>query len=582
MTNHNDVPNPPDPKKTPSGLSPEEAAAWITRRDPRFTLTQAVVRGVRYKVFANAPGNLRELLQEAAAAYGTSDLLVYRDQRWDYPAFCNEVNQLACALTWELGVQPGDRVALAMRNYPEMAVLIMAVVSIGAVVVPMNSWWSHDELVFALKDCEARVVFADAPRHGTVRAHASSHNLTLIGVRDAVALPNYQSLRYKASHGEWPQVPIAPDDDFAVLYSSGSSGRPKGVVLTHRGAISTIHSWLMGKAMLSLINGPDAIPVPAPPSALIVTPLFHVTALHALFLQGLATGSKMSLMYKWDPEEALRIINAEKVTRFVGVPTQSAELMEAARRLGEPLPSLESIGAGGAKRPSAQVAQLADAFPDAMIASGWGMTETNSLGIIVSGPDYLARPETAGRLTQPLQEARIVEDQDKAVASGQIGELIVKSPANMRCYLNLPEATRSALKEGWLYTGDLARMDNDGFIYIVDRKKTIIIRGGENISCLEVEGALHHHPDVAEACVFPVPDERLGETVGAAVYLKPGARATEAQLRERVAEHIAGFKVPGRVWFWPQPLPRGGTDKLNRRALQAECLALAGIDTDHV
>ena len=199
------------------------------------------------------------------------------------------------------------------------------------------------------------------------------------------------------------------------------------------------------------------------------------------------------------------------------------------------------------------------------------MTETNSLGILLSGPEYVDNPEAAGRLTPPLQEMRIVDAAGKEVPTGEVGELTVRSPANMRGYLNLPEETRATLKDGWLYTGDLARVEESGLIYIVDRKKSIIIRGGENISCLEVEGALHQHPAIAEACVFPVPDERLGETVGAAVYLHEDSQADQADISAFLKQRLAAFKVPDRVWFWHDPLPRGGTDKLDRKTLQRLC-----------
>lgn len=554
-------------------MTPEQAAAHLAATDPRFELTDADIRGVRYRVFRNAPAHLRELLGEVGPLYGERDALVYQNERWSYPRLCNEVMRLANALSAELNVGAGDRVALAMRNYPEMPILFLAINALGAVTVPMNAWWSEEELAYALKDCGARLVFADGPRHERLQPLAADLGFQLVAVRDAQGPLSYADLRDGCGNDTWPETPIAPDDDFAVFYSSGSTGHPKGVVLTHRGAISAVYSWLLIREMMPLVNDTPPEDSPPPLSSLIVTPLFHVTALQSVFLQGLATGATLSLMYKWDAVEAVRIIKAERVTRFTGVPTQSADLMEAAQQLGEKLETLGAIGGGGAKRPAVQVGQLADVFPSAAIASGWGMTETNALGITIAGPDYVAHPEAAGRPTPPLQEVLIVDAQDRPLPAGEIGELIVKSAANMRCYLNQPEATAQTLRQGWLYTGDLARMDEEGLIYIVDRKKSIIIRGGENISCLDVEGALHRHPDVVEACVFSMPDDRLGEVVGAAVQLKPGATLSDTQLNEFLAEHLAAFKIPERIWFWPEPLPRGGTDKIDRRALRAACLS---------
>jgi acyl-CoA synthetase (AMP-forming)/AMP-acid ligase II len=246
--------------------------------------------------------------------------------------------------------------------------------------------------------------------------------------------------------------------------------------------------------------------------------------------------------------------------------------MEAAIRSGKSLPTLRSLEAGGAKRPAAQVGKLVKAMPHAEPATGFGMTETNALGIGIRGRDYIDRPGAAGRLYPPLQELKIVDDDDNIVPNGQVGELAIRSSANMRCYLNKPEATAEALRDGWLYTGDLATVDDEGIVTIVDRKKDMIIRGGENISCLEVDAALHTHPDIAEAAVFSVPDERLGETVGAGVQLKAGAGLTEAALQGFLREQLSAFKVPERIWFRTDPLPRGGTEKTDRRALRKECL----------
>lgn len=553
-------------------MTPDEAAAHLVCTDPRFEVTEADIRGVRYRVFRNAPPHLRALLQHAGSAYDGGDVLVYRDERWSYPRFCGEICRVANAMARDLGVRRGDRVAIAMRNYPELPILILAVSTLGAVAVPMNAWWSEEELAYAIGDSGARLVFADGPRHERIAPFADRQGLRLFAVRDVQGEHNYADLRDGDAADHWPEVPIDPDDDFAVLYSSGSTGRPKGVVLTHRGAISTVYSWVLTRAMAPLVDG--AVPPSGRPlSWMVATPLFHVTALHAVFLQGLANGAKLSLLYKWDAEEAIRVIKTEQVNRFVGVPTQSADLMETTRRLGERLETLEYIGAGGAKRPAAQVGQLAEAFPHAAVSTGWGMTETNSLGITLGGPEYLSNPGTAGRLTPPLQEMRIVDPAGKTLPPGEVGELLVKSPANMRCYLNQPEATAAVLRDGWLYTGDLARVEENGLVTIVDRMKSIIIRGGENISCLEVEGALYQHPAVAEACVFPVPDARLGELVGAAVQPKPDTALTEQELTDFLARRIARFKIPERVWFRDQPLPRGATDKVDRRALRAECLA---------
>lgn len=565
------TPDPVASAVTSAPMSREEAIDHVLRTNPRFSIGQTRIWGSPFTVFTNAPVNLQALLQEAVSSYGSRDFLVYQSERWTYSEFAAEVNRAAHMLTSELSVQSGDRIALAMRNYPEMAILLMAIVSIGAVVVPLNAWWSGEELAFAVNDSDVRVVFADGDRYTSLEPHISTLPVTLVGVRDASGPLQYADLLARSLDDSWPDVEVAPDDDFAVMYSSGSSGRPKGVLLTHRGAVSSIHSWRMGEEVAALMNPQAAANKTGLPAYLIVTPLFHVTALHSMFLRGLSLGARMVLMYKWDPKEAAAIVEREQITRFVGVPTQSAELGRTAEKLGVALTSLDTVASGGAKRPAAEVLQLAERFPEANIATGWGMTETNSLGILLSGPEYVDNPDAAGRLTPPLQEMRIVDEAGNDVPAGDVGELVVRSPANMRGYLNLPEETRETLQDGWLFTGDLARVEESGLIYIVDRKKSIIIRGGENISCLEVEGALHQHPAIAEACVFPVADERLGEIVGAAVYVQEGYDIDQDGIRDFLKDRLAAFKIPERVWIWHTPLPKGGTGKLDRKVLQAHC-----------
>jgi long-chain acyl-CoA synthetase len=553
-----------------------EAGAHLTRTNPDFAVEDAMIRGTQFRVFKNAPANLRALFQRSAAMHDGGDYLIQGDERWTHAAFCADANRMAHAMTETLGIKPGDRVAIAMRNCPEILILMTAVINAGAVAVMLNAWWSEEELDYAFEDSGAKIVFADGPRYARIAPLAPARNLRLIATREAQdgqVGPTYADLLAGASSDAWPDTPIDPEDDFALMYSSGTTGHPKGVVLTHRGAVSSIWTWAMSLHLPPLM-APDA-PV-APPkkmSVMIVTPLFHVTATHPMFLLSHPVGARIVLLPKWNADDAVRVIDAERVTRFIGVPTQSADLMQAAARVGSSLATLDYLGAGGAKRPAAQVLELAAAFPNAVIASGWGMTETNAAGLSITGPDYVARPGFAGRLLPPLQDLRIIGDDGQQVPLGEIGELCVKSACNMRCYLNKPEATADTLRDGWLRTGDLATVDADGYVTIVDRKKSIIIRGGENISCLDVEGALHRHPDVAEAGVFPVPDPRLGEIVGAGIQMRPGAATTGADLAAFLAEHIAKFKIPERIWLRAAPLPRGATDKIDRRALRSECLS---------
>lgn len=560
-----------------SAMSPEEAVRHVVENEPAFAVTQAEIRGTTYRVFQNIPATIPGLMAAGWARHGdgTLDYLAYEGETLTYATFCEHVNRFAHALRDELGLKQGDRIAVAMRNYPELLTSVLAVSSIGATVVFVNAWWTTQELDYALRDSGARTVIADGRRLERLKPLQSELGLKLIGVRDGhgQADHDYTSLRDSAKRSEAPEVTIDTDDDFAVMYSSGTTGHPKGVVQTHRSAVNAVFSWLMQSVVAPLIDPPEqGAPEPPRPSALVVTPLFHVTATHPLFLLSLPAGAKITLMHKWDPAEAVRLIRDNNITRFLGVPTQSAELMEAAREMGESLSSIDYMGSGGAKRPAAQVAQLAEAFPNAGVATGWGMTETNALGIGMIGDDYVKRPESAGRLHPPLQELKFLDDAGNEVPTGELGEITVKSPANMRCYLNQPEATAETMQDGWLRTGDLGTIDAEGYVTILDRKKNIIIRGGENIACLDVEGALHRHPDVVEACAFSVPDERLGEVVGAVVQLRRSKNVSQSDMAAFLENHLAKFKIPTQLWCQHDPLTRGATDKIDRRALRTACL----------
>ncbi len=561
----------------PMGLA--DAIAHLVASDPTFAVTEITLNGIGYRAFRNCPDSVAELLSRSRPQHedGAADYLVFGSERWTFDAFAADVARVADALQSQCGLEKNDRVAIVMRNFPEMLVLTLATASIGAVAVFMNAWWTATELDYALQDSTPKVVFADGPRRAAIASLPQHAALPVIGVRDGEdgAVLTYTALRDKGRADGPAKVAIAPDDDFAIMYSSGTTGSPKGVVQTHRAALSAVYSWLMQAALAPLITppGPNEPPV-LRPSALVTTPLFHVTALYPLFLLSLPAGAKITLMHKWDPMQAIRIIEEEEITRFLGVPTQSADLLDALRQTGKHLPTLRFVGAGGAKRPAAQVAELAERFPMALVATGWGMTETCALGIGMGGDEYSLRPDAAGRLHPPLQDLRIIGDDGNEVPLGETGEITVKSPAVMRCYLNKPEATAETLRDGWLLTGDLGRIDAEGFITILDRKKNIIIRGGENIACLDVEGALHRHPDVVEACAFAVPHDRLGEVVGAALHLRPGVELATADIAQFLQGSIAHYKIPEHIWCQHEPLPRASTEKTDRRTIRARCLGL--------
>jgi long-chain acyl-CoA synthetase len=554
-------------------MTPDEAIAHLVANDPRFQVEMTEIRGDSLRVFRNAPASVGELLTIGLQVRGNKDApyLYFEGERWTYGEFCEEVYALANLLQNDFGVTSGSRVCLCSRNTPEMLFGIMAISLLGGTTVFLNSWWTTSELEYAIENCEALLILGDARRCENLLPLKDQYGLTLMCYRDPApaGTEDYNALIQNASRKAPEQMPIDTDSDFGIMFTSGSSGKPKGVLQTQRGVVNSVYSGLM----LDSIAGLMAPTATAPEhNLMIVTPLFHVTACHACFLWSLISSAKLTVVPKWEAEVAVATIRDEGITRLVGVPTQSVDLLEACRKMGETLPTLGSITSGGAKRPESQVAELANAFPHARIASGYGLTETNVLGLFGGGPDYVSHPSSSGRLVPPLQDARFVDDNGNDVAPGDVGELVLRGCNIMRGYLNDPYATADAIRDGWFHTGDLAKIDDEGFVYIVGRKKEVIIRGGENIACLELDSALYAHPDVIEANVFSIPDDRLGEVVGAAVQIKPDTAVDAEQLSSFSKDQLAAYKIPVRYWFIDGPLARTTTDKIDRRVLRAQCL----------
>ena len=361
-----------------------------------------------------------------------------------------------------------------------------------------------------------------------------------------------------------------PNDTATIMYTSGSTGHPKGALLSHRGILSAIYSWmLLGMASKEVEQKSDKNETTYPAAGLLTIPLFHCTGSHSAFLLSLIVGRKLVIMYKWDAEEALRLVEKERITYFNGVPTMSAELQAAAADSDRDTSSLKEIFSGGAARPPDQVAKIAGTFKKSTPGTGYGLTETNALGAVNTGAFYIANPTSTGRAVPAVTEFKIIGDAGQVLPTGDRGEVCIKSPANSLGYWNKPEATAEAFIEGWFHTGDVGFLDGEGFLTIVDRIKEIIIRGGENISCIEVEAGIYNHPAVEEAAVFGVPDERLGEAVATAIVLRDGHSLDAAELRTFLAEHLAGFKIPAHIWFRDEQLPRIASGKILKRELKA-------------
>ncbi len=555
---------PSEPASGDNHLDPMKLAAAAMRllaEDPRFKVGEAEIRGQSYRVFENAPSSLVGLF-EFGASHGDRDFIIYGDETLSFQAAWDEARRFANGLKATYGIGKGDRVGIAMRNYPEFCLAYMGIVSLGAIVVPLNAWWKTEELEYAVRDSGVQKIVVDAKRLNLLKPIRERDGLTLILAREdgEGADARFEEIA-AAGDARTPEADIDPEDDFCIVYTSGSTGNPKGVVLTHRGAVNALLSWGFLATAVTEARGGISL-FGDNPGILLGIPLFHVTGTHAIFLLSLLIGRRVAMVYKWDAKEACALIRKHELTNFVGVPAQSFELMDAAGPEG--LPSLMDIGSGGAKRPPEHVKRLKDKFAKANPSSGYGLSETNAIGAIASLADYQRKPDSAGKPVPPLTDIKIVGDNGDC-AIGEVGEVWIRSAANFRGYHNLPEETAKAITpEGWFRTGDLGKFDEEGFLYIVDRIKDLIIRGGENISCLEVEGHAYAHGDVAEACVFAVPDDVLNERVGLVVYAKEGMKIDPQHLRDFMAKDLADFKVPERIWVSPAQLPRLGTAKFDK------------------
>jgi long-chain acyl-CoA synthetase len=370
-----------------------------------------------------------------------------------------------------------------------------------------------------------------------------------------------------------PEPGIAPDDNALIIYTSGYTSRPKGVLSTHRAIIHALLGW---ESVIALATELSSRPVPAdpgdPPSMLLAVPLFHVNGLHVQLLQSFRQGRKLVGMYKWDVEEALRLIEAERITALQGVPTMAWEVMRSPKLRDYDTSSLAYVGGGGAAMAPEHARQIGEHLGRGVPGTGYGMTETNALGTTVAGKALLSRPRTCGRPAAPLVSIKIVDEQGKELPRGQTGEIWIHGAMNFRGYWNNPEATLETLTDGWVHTGDIGHMDDEDYVFITDREKDMVIRGGENIGCQEVEAVLYDHPGVSECAVFGVPDERMGETLAVVIMTKPGADIDADAVRTHVTKHLAHFKVPEHVWLQRDPLPRLPSGKIYKRALREQAI----------
>lgn len=551
----------------------EAAQKLVTQPGSLLEVGPVEVAGQSLLGYVNAPASMRDLWM-LATGHGDAEYMVYLEERLSYREAASQVAGFANWLRNQ-GIGEGDRVAIAMRNFPEWMLAHWAINSIGAVVVGLNAWWVADEMAYALDDSKPKILLAD-DRRLSIFGEVSDRfpDMQLVSVRTEESPSGATSWEDAiAVGGELPEAAIDPDSEACIFYTSGTTGRPKGAQLTHRGCVANIMNVAaMGTiyATHRALEAGESLEAPVsapPPTALIATPLFHVTANNCIMQAGTVAGGRFVLMYKWDPVEAMRLIEKEKITTMSAVPMMSREILSHPDRDEYDLSSLNAMGGGGAAMQPDLVGKVAAETKRAKPAQGYGMTEVCGLISYIAGDIFLERPSSVGPMV-PSLEGRCVDGEGRPLDAGEVGEVCVRGTPVIKGYLNRPEATAETIVNGWLHTGDIGYFDEDGFLYLVDRAKDMILRGGENIYGAEVENAIFDHPAVLECVAFAVPDDRLGEEVGAAVHLKDGALLDAPGLREHLASRIAAFKIPRFLWFLAEPLPRNANGKFLKRELR--------------
>ena len=579
-----------------------EANAALTAPGQLFEMEELEIRGVPTRAWKHAPPNLRAVM-DMSLGHGEAVFLVYEDERTTFAEHYRAACTLAHRLRSTFGIEQGDRVAIIMRNLPEWVIAFWGATLAGAIVVPLNAWWSGEELRYGLEDSGSRVAFVDTERVERIRSFLGG--LTTLGalvVADEHRTEQKAPLAVYEPPGGAPPVPewpfplalgpvdeaatppdlvIDPEDDATIFYTSGTTGRPKGAVGTHRNMCTNLMSLFFintrGSTRFgsSLVDAGDKVQ----PAMLLSVPLFHATGCHSIMVSNLAAGGKMVMMHHFDPERALQLIEREKIGTFGGVPAMVMQVLDSPNFSKYDTSSIRGVSYGGAPAPPDLVRRIREAWPVGQPSNGYGLTETSSVTSMNAGADYVAKPESVGPPVPVCDVAIVSEDftgddpPDTTPRGRQVrGELWIKGPNVVRGYWNRPDETAKTFTRGWLHTGDVAELDEEDFIYIVDRAKDMIIRGGENVYSVQVEAALHEHPAVADVAVIGVPHPTLGEEVGAVVVLRPGAKVSADELRLHVKARLAGFMVPTKVWFRSEQLPRNPQGKALKRELRHELL----------
>jgi long-chain acyl-CoA synthetase len=550
----------------------EDVLARLTGAGAPFEMAIEPVLGRPMRNFKNRERSLRQKIANAGLR-GEAVCMVQGERRITYGELAKLVFGAAAALRDDHGLRRGDRLAVLAANSPDWLIALFGAVSVGGIGVGLNGWWSSEEIAYGLTDSGSRFLVVDARLWPRVAPWAGKldglERIFFIGDDPPPGTVPIGELLVPAEAA--PADPIAEDDPFVLLYTSGTTGRPKGCITTHRGTITQVLG-IVFAGVAGALMGTGANPVPSDggqPASLLTSPLFHVGGLHSGVCTALTAGTKLVFSEgRFDAEQVMRLIERERITIWGAIPTMLHRLVHHEKVRAYDLSSLRAISFGGAPTPPETIERAREVLPvEPSFTNVYGLTETHGVATVNGGKELLGRKTAAGR-PLPVLDMKVVDPDGVEVPDGELGQIVCYGPTVTPGYWNRPEATAETVVDGWLQTGDLGTRDREGFFYVLDRAKDMILRGGENVYCVEIENCLADHPEIDEAAIVGVPDLELGERVKAIVRRVPGSTLAEDAVRRHVAAHLASFKVPEMVEFRDEPLPRNPAGKLLKNALR--------------